>query len=269
MSVEFTFKEKYGIDDLLKIMKILRSDEGCPWDREQNHQSIKSSLIEETYEVVEAINKNDASLLCEELGDVLLQVVFHSQLSDEEGDFDFSDVADGVCKKMVERHPHVFGNVSVKDSDEVLVNWEEIKSRSKNRKSTMDKINSIPRELPALMRSAKVQQKAAKAGFDWENADGAFDKVREEAAELEEAFAGKDSEHISEELGDLLFSVVNVSRFVGCDAEESLTQATDKFIKRYETVAKLAAQQGVDMTSASIEELDKLWDQAKLLIKSN
>ena len=267
MSVVFEFKEKYGISDLLEIMKILRSDEGCPWDREQDHASIKSSLIEETYEVIEAINKNDDELLCEELGDVLLQVVFHAQLSSEENAFDFSDVTDGVCKKLIERHPHVFGNVEVKDSAEVLVNWDAIKSESKNRKTTTDKMLSIPRELPALMRSAKVQQKAAKAGFDWDNADGAFDKVLEETAELRQAFA--DGSNVSEELGDLLFSAVNVSRFVGVDAEEALTVATDKFIDRYIIVERLAKERGIDMAASSIEELDKLWDEAKLLTKSN
>ena len=269
MSVDFTFKEKYGIDDLLEIMSILRSDEGCPWDREQNHKSIKSSLIEETYEVVEAINKDDAELLCEELGDVLLQVVFHAQLSKEEQSFDFGDVTDGVCKKMIERHPHVFGNVTVKDSDEVLVNWDEIKSKSKNRKSTTDKILSIPRELPALMRSTKVQQKAAKAGFDWEQADGAFDKVLEETDELKDAFASGNASAVEDELGDLLFSVVNVSRFVHADAEESLTKATDKFINRYTVVERLAKEKGIDMLSASIDELDVLWEEAKRQTKSN
>ncbi|MBE6827795.1 MAG: nucleoside triphosphate pyrophosphohydrolase [Ruminococcaceae bacterium] len=261
MSVEFNFKEKYTIDDLLRIMEILRSDEGCPWDREQDHKSIKSSLIEETYEVIEAINKDDSVLMCEELGDVLLQVVFHSQLAKEEKAFSFEDVCDGVCKKMIERHPHVFGNVEVKDSSEVLVNWEEIKSRSKNRKSVSEKMLSIPRELPALMRSAKIQDKARKAGFDWDSADGAFQKVREEADELEKAV--RENSNIEEELGDLLFSVVNVSRFLGVDAEEALTKSADKFTDRFILVEKLAAERGIDMQSSSIDELDKLWDEVK------
>ena len=263
MSVEFDFKPKYGIEDLIEIMRILRSPGGCPWDREQNHASIKKSLIEETYEVIEAINKEDDVLLCEELGDVLLQVVFHSQMASERGVFAFGEVADGICKKLIERHPHVFGDVRADTSDEVLVNWEQIKSRSKNRKTQTDKMLSVPRELPALMRSTKLQEKAAKVGFDWEDVSGAFDKVDEETRELKEAYEKGDSEQIKEELGDLLFSAVNVSRFLGVDAEEALTASADKFLNRFATVERLAEERGIDMKSASIEELDKLWDEAK------
>jgi len=269
MSVEFNFKSEYGIDDLLEIMRILRSPEGCPWDREQNHISIKKSLIEETYEVIEAINKEDDHLLCEELGDVLLQVVFHAQMAKERNAFGFDEITDGVCKKLIERHPHVFGDVSVDNSAEVLVNWEQIKSKSKNRKTQTDKMLSVPRELPALMRSTKLQEKAAKVGFDWENADGAFEKIDEEASELKEAYKNGESEHIKEELGDLLFSVVNVSRFLDVDAEEALTFSADKFLNRFSVVEKLAEERGIDMKSSSIEELDKLWDEAKTLIQSN
>jgi len=268
MAVEFSFKNTYGIDDLIEIMRILRSPEGCPWDREQDHASIKKSLIEETYEVIEAINKRDDSLLCEELGDVLLQVVFHSQMAKEREAFDFAAVCDGICKKLIERHPHVFGDIKADTSAEVLVNWEKIKSDSKNRKTQTDKMLSVPRELPALMRSTKLQEKAAKVGFDWENADGAFDKIDEEAAELKEAYKNGESENIKEELGDLLFSVVNVSRFLGVDAEEALTVSSDKFLNRFSVVERLAGERGIDMKSSSIEELDKLWDEAKI-IKSN
>ncbi len=265
MSVDFNFKSNYSIEDLREIMRILRSPEGCPWDREQNHASIKKSLIEETYEVIEAINKEDDGLLCEELGDVLLQVVFHAQLADERNAFGFDEITDGICKKLIERHPHVFGDIKVGNSAEVLVNWEQIKSQSKNRKTQTDKMLSVPRELPALMRSTKLQEKAAKVGFDWENADGAFDKIDEEARELKEAYKSGESEHIKEELGDLLFSVVNVSRFLDVDAEEALTLSADKFLNRFAVVEKLAAERGIDMKSASIEELDKLWDEAKKL----
>ena len=268
MAVEFSFKNTYGIDDLIEIMRILRSPEGCPWDREQDHASIKKSLIEETYEVIEAINKRDDSLLCEELGDVLLQVVFHSQMAKEREAFDFAAVCDGICKKLIERHPHVFGDIKADTSAEVLVNWEKIKSDSKNRKTQTDKMLSVPRELPALMRSTKLQEKAAKVGFDWENADGAFDKIDEEAAELKEAYKNGESENIKEELGDLLFSVVNVSRFLGVDAEEALTVSSDKFLNRFSVVERLAGERGIDMKSSSLEELDKLWDEAKI-IKSN
>lgn len=269
MSVEFEFKNTYGIEDLLEIMRILRSPEGCPWDREQDHASIKKSLIEETYEVIEAINKEDDCLLCEELGDVLLQVVFHAQMATERKAFDFSDVTDGICKKLIERHPHVFGDVKADTSAEVLVNWEQIKSESKHRKTQTDKMLSVPRELPALMRSTKLQEKAAKVGFDWENAEGAFGKIDEEANELKEAYKSGNADMIKEELGDLLFSVVNVSRFVGVDAEEALTFSADKFLNRFAVVERLAEQRGIDMKSSSLEELDKLWDEAKEMNKSN
>lgn len=268
MAVNFVSKLKYDISDLLKIMKILRSPEGCPWDREQSHESIKKSLIEETYEVVEAINKNDKELMTEELGDVLLQVVFHSQIARENGEFDFSDVCDGICKKLIERHPHVFGDVSVKDSGEVLENWEQIKSRTKHRKTQTDKMLSVPRELPALMRSAKIQEKAAKVGFDWDDASGAFDKLSEESEELKAAVRNNDKENMTEELGDLLFSAVNVSRFIGVDAEEALTASTDKFLNRFSVVERLAKERNIDMEKSSIEELDRLWDEAKAITKS-
>ncbi|MBR0542766.1 MAG: nucleoside triphosphate pyrophosphohydrolase [Clostridia bacterium] len=264
MLLDFSFKEKYNIDDLLEIMKILRSPEGCPWDREQDHKSIKKSLIEETYEVIEAVNKEDNTLLCEELGDVLLQVVFHAQMADEKGNFNFADVTDGICKKLIERHPHVFGDVKADTSDQVLVNWEQIKSKSKNRKTQTDKMLSIPRELPALMRSTKLQEKAAKVGFDWQSVDGALDKIDEEKKELEQAIKAGDKKNIEEELGDLLFSVVNVSRFVGVDAEEALTASADKFLNRFSVVEKLADERGLNMSETSLEELDKLWEEAKL-----
>lgn len=268
MAVNFVSKLKYDISDLLKIMEILRSPEGCPWDREQSHESIKKSLIEETYEVVEAINKNDKELMTEELGDVLLQVVFHSQIARENGEFDFSDVCDGICKKLIERHPHVFGDVSVKDSGEVLENWEQIKSRTKHRKTQTDKMLSVPRELPALMRSAKIQEKAAKVGFDWDDASGAFDKLSEESEELKAAVRNNDKGNMAEELGDLLFSAVNVSRFIGVDAEEALTASTDKFLNRFSVVERLAKERNIDMEKSSIEELDRLWDEAKEMTKS-
>ncbi len=269
MAVNFVSKLKYDISDLLKIMEILRSPEGCPWDREQSHESIKKSLIEETYEVVEAINKNDKELMTEELGDVLLQVVFHSQIARENGEFDFSDVCDGICKKLIERHPHVFGDVSVKDSGEVLENWEQIKSRTKHRKTQTDKMLSVPRELPALMRSTKIQEKAAKVGFDWDDVSGAFDKLSEESEELKAAVRNNDKENMTEELGDLLFSAVNVSRFIGVDAEEALTASTDKFLNRFSVVERLAKERNIDMEKSSIEELDRLWDEAKAITKSN
>lgn len=266
MSINFTFKPKYDIDDLIYIVELLRSPEGCPWDREQDHQSIKKNFIEETYEVVEAINKAEPDLLCEELGDVMLQVALHAQMEREKGVFDFSDVADGVCKKLIERHPHVFGDITVSDTGEVLKNWDDIKRRTKKQKTTTESMISVPRELPALMRAEKLQQKAAKVGFDWDNVDGALSKLSEEVAELKSAVLAEDKENIAQELGDVLFSAVNVSRFYKLDAEESLTQASDKFLSRFSMVEKLSAMRGIDLKSADINMLDSLWDEAKEMV---
>ncbi len=263
MVESFEFKPNYGVDDLKEIVRLLRAPGGCPWDAEQTHESIKKNFIEETYEVVEAINKKDSSMLLEELGDVLLQVVFHTEMEREKGGFTLEDVADGICKKLIERHPHVFGTVEVSSTDEVLSNWDAIKKKTKGQKSQTQSMLSVPRELPALMRAEKIQHKAAKVGFDWDSAEGAFEKLKEEVAELKEAMAEKDEDHVFEEMGDVLFSAVNVSRFVGCDAEEALTGATDKFLDRFSKVEVLAAQKGIDMKAAGIEKLDELWDEAK------
>ena len=260
---DFEFKDSYDVRDLVEIMRILRAPGGCPWDAEQTHESIKKNLIEETYEVIEAINKNDKELLCEELGDLLMQVVFHAQMERESGEFDFDAVSDGVCKKLIERHPHVFGEVSISGVDDVLTNWDAIKRKSKGQKSTTESMLSVPRELPALMRATKLQKKAADVGFDWDDVSGALDKLEEEISELRQAIDNKDSANISEELGDVLFSAVNVSRFVKTDAEEALTASSDKFLSRFTEVEKLAKERSIDMKSAGIDELDKLWDEAK------
>ena len=261
--VDFKQKEKYDINDLLEIMRSLRAPGGCPWDAEQTHESIRKNLIEETYEVVEAIDKKDSGMLLEELGDLLMQVVFHAQMEDEKGVFNFDDVADGVCKKLIERHPHVFGEVEVSGVDDVLDNWDAIKPRKKGQKKGSEPMLSVPRELPALMRAAKIQQKASAVGFDWPDVSGAYDKIIEETQELRKAVESGVQDDVIEELGDLLFSVVNVSRFLKCDAEEALTAASDKFINRFIRVEQLAKENGVDMEKASLEKLDKLWDIAK------
>ncbi len=265
----FKFKENYGIDDLLRIMEILRGPGGCPWDAEQNHESIKKSFIEETYEVIEAINKKDKDLLQEELGDVLLQVVFHAEMEKEIGSFDFSDVADGICKKLIERHPHVFGEVKVNGTDEVLSNWDDIKRKSKGQKTQGSSMMKVPRELPALMRAQKIQSKAKKAGFDWDDMSGAFDALESEIKELKEAVNSKNSDAIEDEFGDVLFSCVNIARFIDVDSEEALTRANDKFMSRFLVVEKLAEERNIDMKCTPIEELDKLWDEAKKILESN
>lgn len=259
--VDFTFKEKYTYEDLLEIMRILRCPEGCVWDREQDHKSIRRSFIEETYEAVEAIDNDDPVLLQEELGDVLLQVVFHAQIEAEAGRFTMDDVADGICKKMIYRHPHVFGSVEVKNSDEVLTNWDALKQKEKHQKSTTETLESVARSLPGLIRAEKVQHKAAKVGFDWDEVSGALDKVHEETAEVARAIDGDGDP--SEELGDLLFAVVNVARFLKTDPEDAINRTTDKFIRRFAQVEQAAKDAGRSLSEMSLAEMDALWDAAK------
>ena len=263
MAVSFEFKEKYTISDLLEIMRLLRTPEGCPWDREQTHESIRSNLLEETHEALEAIDRGDMPLLQEELGDVLLQVVFHAQMEQEKGSFTFDDVVDGICKKLVVRHPHVFGDVTADDAGQVLKNWDAIKRETKGGKTQADMLRAVPRALPALMRAGKVQNRARRVGFDWPDVSGALQALDSETAELKQAIASGDAAAMEEEFGDLLFSAVNVSRFIDTDAEQALTGATDKFIRRFTVVEQLAAERGVDMASASLEQLDRLWEEAK------
>lgn len=266
--VEYKFKDKYNIDDLLEIMDILRSPGGCPWDSEQTHKSIKKDFIEETYEVIEAINKDDKELLKEELGDVLLQVAFHAQIEKEQGSFDFCDVADGICKKLIERHPHVFAKVSVSGTNEVLDNWDTIKRKSKGQKTQGSSMLKVPKELPALMRAQKVQSKAKKAGFDWDDVSGAFEALESEIQELRNAMKTGDKDNIKEEMGDLLFSAVNISRFIDVDSEEALTQSNEKFISRFVQVEKLCEERNINMNESSVEELDVLWNEAKQFLGS-
>lgn len=261
-------KTKYTIQDLLEITRILREPGGCQWDAEQTHESVKKNLIEETYEVVEAINKQDAELLKEELGDLLLQVVFHTRMEEEQGAFAFDDICDGVCRKLILRHPHVFGDATVTDSKAVLRQWDDIKRQSKGQTSQSQVMDTVPKELPALMRAQKVQQKAAKVGFDWPDAAGALGKCREELRELEQSFQSGDRDQMADELGDVLFSVVNAARFAEVDSEEALTQATEKFIRRFKLVEGLAETKGIDMKSIPLEQLDLLWDEAKKILST-
>ncbi len=266
MAVDFEIKDKYNIEDLIRIVEVLRAPGGCPWDREQTHQSIKKNFIEETYEVIEAINKDDAEGLREELGDVLLQVLLHCQMESEKGVFDFNDVANDLCKKLVVRHPHVFGEKSAQNEAEALERWDEIKLKTKGMKKQSEAMLKVPREFPALMRAQKIQEKAAKAGFDWNDENGAIEKLLEEINELKNALSGGNQNEISDEMGDVLFSCVNISRFAKSDAEESLSASTDKFLSRYLIVEKLAEQRSVNMKEAPIEVLDQLWDEAKIII---
>ena len=259
--IDFVRKNSYSLKDLETIVSILRSPGGCPWDAEQDHKSLRRALLEESCEVIEAIDEESPAHHQEELGDVLHQVVFHADIERQAGRFDLEAVADGICKKLIFRHPHVFGDVSVHDSEEVLVNWDQLKRQEKSQETYTDTLTAVAKSLPALWRAEKVQKKAKKAGFDWPDASGALDKLSEELAELKEAMAQETN--VEEELGDLLFSMVNVSRFLKADPEEALNAATEKFISRFAKVEEMALAQGKDMAQMSLEELDKLWERAK------
>lgn len=259
--IDFEYKESYNIEDLIKITKLLRSENGCPWDKVQTHESIRRDFIEETYEVVEAINDCDTEHLKEELGDVLEQVVFHADIEEDAGRFNFDDVADGIVKKLIFRHPNVFGDVKTETAEDVLAGWDALKMEEKHQETAADTMNAVAKSLPALWRAEKVQKKAAKVGFDWDSAEGALDKLGEELSELKEAV--QNGTNIEEELGDLLFSAVNLSRFVKVDAEAALTGATNKFIARFTEMEKLALTQGIKLNDMSLEEMDKLWAVVK------
>lgn len=253
----------YTIDDLTDVMTKLRSQDGCPWDREQDHNSLKRYLLEECYEVIDAIDKDDTDALCEELGDVLLQVVFHSEIANEEELFDINDVINSITNKMIMRHTHVFGNDVCSTSEEVLKNWEEIKRKEKSIESYTDNLKAIPKVMPSLIRSYKVQEKAAKVGFDWDKVEDAIEKVKEEFHELLDVYKSDKKDKITEELGDLLFSVVNVSRFLDINPEFALNGTTDKFISRFGYIEGKATESGMDMKKMTLEQMDNLWNKAK------
>lgn len=263
MPNEFKIKSRYDINDLVDIIALLRAPGGCPWDAAQTHESIKKNFIEETYEVIEAINKKNPDMLKEELGDILLQVALHTEIEREQGNFTFDNVANDIVTKLVVRHPHVFGKDTADNVSQALDSWDNAKAKIKNQKSQSEAMASVPRELPALMRAQKVQHKASKAGFDWDDVDGAFDKIYEELDELKIAMKQCCQDDIQDEFGDVLFSAVNIARFIDVDSEEALTGATDKFMSRFTEVERMAAEQNIDMKKSSVEELDILWDKAK------
>lgn len=261
--------EQTPFEELVAIMAKLRGENGCPWDREQTHVSLRTNVIEETYEVVEAIDNGDMALLREELGDLLLQVVFHAQLAAEEGAFDINDVAREINEKLIRRHPHIFGSVKADDSAAVLRNWDEIKQEEK-KKERLSVLDGVPKDLPALKRAEKYQGKAAKVGFDWDNAEGPLNKVREELEEVLEALKcqtdsddASNNEKVQEEFGDLLFSMVNWSRFLNVDSELALRCATDKFSSRFRKMESLSKEQGKDLKQMTLEEMDELWEKIK------
>lgn len=249
--------------DLVKIMDVLRGENGCPWDLEQDHKSLKRCLIEEAYEVIDAIEKEDENNLIEELGDLLLQVVFHSKIGKDEGYFNIYDVTEGICEKMINRHPHIFGKIKLDSSEEVLDNWESIKKKEKGYSTYTEELEHISRSLPGLIRAEKVQKKAAKVGFDWEEIKPALDKVKEEYIEVLEVYNSKNREKIIDELGDLIFATVNVCRFLKVDPEEAVNHTTEKFIHRFRFIEKHVINTGNNLKDMSLEDLDKLWENAK------
>jgi len=254
-------KERYGFDDLVMLVEVLRSEKGCPWDREQDHKSIRKDLIEETYEVIEAIDTENPVLLREELGDVLLQVVFHATIEREKQVFDINDVANDICVKLIHRHPHVFGTVQADTAHQVLSNWEQIKSEEKERRTVTDKLRAIPPMLPALMRAEKVGKKAK--CFDFSDAEEVMDKVCEELTEVSDAMTANDRSSLEEELGDLLLSVTSLCRKLGVEPEVALNRATDKFIDRFETVEREVLARGKTMENSDVNELNAIWDENK------
>lgn len=251
------------VDDLMRIMRVLRAPGGCPWDAEQTHASIRSALIEESYEVIDAIDRDDTEALLEELGDLLLQVVFHTIMEEEMSSFNLRDVATGIINKLVYRHPHVFGSTSVNDSDEVLVNWEQLKKKEKHQATCADTMHAVPKGFPALMRSAKIQKKAANVGFDWASAEEALFKLPEEVEELKEAMQSGDAAHIDEEIGDVFFAAVNVCRLLKRDPEAMLNASTDKFMNRFERTEQLILADRGTLEGMSLEEMDEYWVKAK------
>ena len=251
----------YTFDDLVTVVELLRSEGGCPWDMEQTHKSIRNDFIEETYEVIEAIDTEDPVLLREELGDVLLQVVFHARIEQENDVFGMAKVSNDICAKLIHRHPHVFGTLEVENSAEVLKNWEAIKGEEKQRVTMTDKLRAIPPMYPALMRAQKVGKKAS--CFDFGSAEEVYAKLDEEIAEVKAAAASGDQDAVAEELGDLLLTVTSLARKLGVKSEEALFHATNKFIDRFEKVENAVIEAGKDMESLTMAELDAIWDGIK------
>jgi tetrapyrrole methylase family protein / MazG family protein len=248
---------------LRDIVELLRVE--CPWDREQTHATLRSCIIEEVYEVAEAIDNQDMDNLKEELGDVLLQIIFHASLANETGNFNYTDLVNGECEKMIRRHPHVFSDVESNTVDKVLEKWENIKRGEYLEASHSERLEGVPKALPALIRSQKVQEKAARVGFDWKDVSGALNKLSEELVELQEAYESGDRMRTADELGDLLFSVVNVSRFMKVNPEAALEATIDKFIRRFRHIEATVKARGVSLDEMELSEMDKIWEEAKRL----
>ena len=261
--VEWEYKEKYGLEDFIRLIDVLRGPGGCPWDIKQTHESLKHNVVEEAWEVVDAINEGSEAHLREELGDLLMQVIFHASISKEHGGFTLDDISDEAVKKLVHRHPHVFGSVKADTPDEVLTNWDAIKRADRGQQSAASAMDGIPRGLPGLMRSEKIQSKAANYGFDWPDVSGAMDKLREETAELQEGIDAGDIENIKEEIGDALFSVVNVARFYKLDTEECMHAACEKFIRRFRYLEEGAAREGLRLEDMTLGQMERIYQEAR------
>jgi len=257
MNVEELFKE------LVDIIAKLRSDDGCPWDREQTNDTLKSGLIEEAYEVLEAIDLKDDAKFEEELGDLLMQVVLNAQIAQDEGRFDMAGVMQKINEKLIRRHPHVFSNLQVKDAQEILINWDRIKSEERTGKDENSILDGIPINLPALIQARKVQSRASRVGFDWNKAEDVIKKVVEEVDELKEGINNQDQGNIEEEIGDILFSIVNLSRFLNVEPEEALRNTTAKFIRRFKQMETQITNNGKKITDYDLVGLDKIWDSIK------
>ena len=259
----FELKGHYDMNELLEIMAFLRSDEGCPWDRVQTHESIRKNLLEEAYEVAEAIDDRDPKAMSEELGDLLMQVVFHAQMGREAGTFDFDDVVAGICRKLISRHTHLFGEDQADTPEAVLVNWEKNKLKEKAEKQYESLLDDVPKTLPALAKSVKLQQKASRVGFDWPDPTGALEKIHEELAEIKDSLIVGDEDQVEAEIGDLLFAVVNYARLLKVDPETALSRSARKFTRRFKHVEKAAAQNGGGLSDMDLVQMDQLWDAAK------
>ena len=259
--INFVRKSRYDYADALEIIRLLRSEDGCPWDKVQTHRSIRRGMLEEAYEAAEAIDLDDPVLMQEELGDVLMQVIFHADIEKDAGRFTMDDVCDGMVKKLLFRHPHVFGTAHEDSPESVLVSWDKLKRQEKGQATVTDTLNSVARSLPGLWRAEKIQNKAAKAGFDWPDVKGALDKLEEETGELRRA--AESGEGVAEELGDVLFAAVKVARFAGVDPEDAIAATCEKFIRRFRAVEEGAARQGRSLDQLSLEEMTALWDSAK------
>ena len=253
-------KEQYTIDDLFEILTILRSENGCPWDKVQTHESIKKNMIEECYEAVDALDNGSDADFANELGDVLLQVAFHSLLAKERNAFDFNTVLNEICRKLITRHTHVFGIDKAGDAAEALENWEKNKKKEKHLETYSDALKDVPNYLPALMRAEKIQKKAAAPGFDWDDIEDVYKKVYEEIEEVRNAETQEEKE---EEIGDLLFAVVNLSRFLKVNGETALSSASNKFINRFELLENEVLRQNKDISELNLQELDKIWEKIK------